>query len=392
MAGVKYRLGAGVSRPLAGLLVAGAAAVALCCAGIPVLAVVSSMVGDGDVAPAIAMSCGTPQLQVHDANMIKVLGFTDVQVNNGLTIVRAGQELQVPPRGWVVAVATAMQESDLRNQANQAVPASMRLPHEGASVDHDSVGLFQQRPNPPDGQGSWGSVQELMTPAVSAAKFYAALLKVSGWQSMPLTRAAQRVQRSAFPNAYAKHEQKAAVLVGAVTGGADQAADRQGQCAAPDQVTAGGWVRPVPGEVVSPFGQRAGRLHAGVDLDARMRTPIKAASAGTVIRALCDAATQAARGCDVDGSTSTPGCGWYAEVAHADGVITRYCHMVVRPLVAVGQQVVAGQQIGWSGTSGHSSGPHLHYEVHLDGDRSSRGAINPVPFMKAHGAPLGGSA
>lgn len=372
------------------LAVALSAAAVLCCGGLAA-GQVQALFGVGQTTTPAVQACGGTQLHIADAS-VKVAGFTGGQVANVRAIVQAGQQAKVPPRGWVIAVATAMQESNLHNEANTSVPRSMALPHEGAGHDHDSVGLFQQRPNPPDGAGSWGTVQELMTPATSAAKFYAALLKVSGWQSMPLTRAAQRVQRSAFPNAYAKHEQKAAALVGAVTGGADQAAEQQGQCAAPDQVTAGGWVRPVPGEVVSPFGQRAGRLHAGVDLDARRRTPIKAASAGTVIRALCDASTLAARGCDVDGSTSTPGCGWYAEVAHADGVITRYCHMIVRPIVAVGQQVAAGQQIGWSGTSGHSSGPHLHYEVHLRGDRSSSGAIDPVPFMKAHGAPLGGSA
>jgi murein DD-endopeptidase MepM/ murein hydrolase activator NlpD len=331
-------------------------------------------------------------MQVHDANEVKVDGFSTGQVANARAIVQAGQDMHVPPRGWVIAVATAMQESNLHNEANTGVPRSMNLPHEGAGRDHDSVGLFQQRPNPPDGQGSWGTVEELMTPATSARKFYAALLKVNGWATLPLTVAAQRVQRSAFPNAYAKHEAKAAALVGAVSGGADKAAVQPGQCAAPDEVTAGGWVRPVPGEVVSPFGPRGGKLHAGVDLDARKRTPIKAATAGTVIVARCDGSTAAVRPCDQDGSPSVPGCGWFVDLQHADGIITRYCHMIVRPIVAVGQEVAAGQQIGWSGTSGHSSGPHVHFEVHLHGDRSSHGAINPVPFMRDHGAPLGGSA
>jgi murein DD-endopeptidase MepM/ murein hydrolase activator NlpD len=63
--------------------------------------------------------------------------------------------------------------------------------------------------------------------------------------------------------------------------------------------------------------------------------------------------------------------------------------MVRRPLVSVGQTVKAGQQIGFVGTSGHSSGEHLHFEVHLNGDRSSEGAVNPVPFMRERGAPLG---
>jgi murein DD-endopeptidase MepM/ murein hydrolase activator NlpD len=64
--------------------------------------------------------------------------------------------------------------------------------------------------------------------------------------------------------------------------------------------------------------------------------------------------------------------------------------MVQRPMVKVGQEVTAGDQLGLVGTSGNSSGPHLHFEVHLNDDRSSAGAISPVQFMREHGAPLGG--
>jgi murein DD-endopeptidase MepM/ murein hydrolase activator NlpD len=74
---------------------------------------------------------------------------------------------------------------------------------------------------------------------------------------------------------------------------------------------------------------------------------------------------------------------------HAGGVMTRYCHMVMRPEVHPGQQVTAGQPIGLSGSSGNSSGPHLHFEVHLNGDRTAAGAVDPVPFMQQVGAPLG---
>jgi murein DD-endopeptidase MepM/ murein hydrolase activator NlpD len=56
----------------------------------------------------------------------------------------------------------------------------------------------------------------------------------------------------------------------------------------------------------------------------------------------------------------------------------------------VGEQVVAGQPIGLSGTSGHSSGPHLHFEVHVNGDSSPTGAVDPIRFMNNVGAPLGG--
>jgi murein DD-endopeptidase MepM/ murein hydrolase activator NlpD len=69
-------------------------------------------------------------------------------------------------------------------------------------------------------------------------------------------------------------------------------------------------------------------------------------------------------------------------------VITRYCHLLTRPAVAEGEQVGAGQVIGIVGSSGHSSGPHLHFEVHL-GDHSPATAVDPVSFMTAVGSPLG---
>jgi hypothetical protein len=72
---------------------------------------------------------------------------------------------------------------------------------------------------------------------------------------------------------------------------------------------------------------------------------------------------------------------WYVDILHAGNVITRYCHMVQRPSVVVGEAVTAGQQIGLSGSSGNSSGPHVHFEVHINGDSGSSGAVDPVPFM-----------
>jgi len=63
--------------------------------------------------------------------------------------------------------------------------------------------------------------------------------------------------------------------------------------------------------------------------------------------------------------------------------------MIQQPNVRVGQTVAAGEVIGLSGTSGNSSGPHVHFEVHLDGDRTSAGAVNPENFMRDVGAPLG---
>lgn len=141
-------------------------------------------------------------------------GFNRAQLGHATTIAEVAVSMRMRPRerAVTVALATAMQESGLKNYANRNVPASLRIRHEAVGQDHDSVGLFQQRPLPPHGNGSWGTVAELMDPPTSARKFYKALKRVDGWQHMPVTAAAQAVQRSAFPYAYAQHERKARQL------------------------------------------------------------------------------------------------------------------------------------------------------------------------------------
>lgn len=91
------------------------------------------------------------------------------------------------------------------------VPESLKYDHEGYGSDYDSVGLFQQRYTT-----GWGTVKSIMNPSESAKKFYKALKQVDGWQSMPVTVAAQTVQGSAFPDAYAKHTGNATAVVKAV--------------------------------------------------------------------------------------------------------------------------------------------------------------------------------
>jgi hypothetical protein len=122
--------------------------------------------------------------------------WDSTQRTNATTIIQVGQALGISKRGLVVALATAMQESQLYN-----------VGHLGARNDHDSLGLFQQRPSM-----GWGSAAQVTDPVYSATAFYLALKRVSGWESMQVTVAAQRVQRSAYPNAYARWEADATSL------------------------------------------------------------------------------------------------------------------------------------------------------------------------------------
>jgi hypothetical protein len=143
---------------------------------------------------------------------VPVGGLSQAQMDHAATIVRVGEQLKLPKQAYIIAIATALQESNLLNLANWGVSESLNLAHDGVGGDHDSVGLFQQRPS-----SGWGTVEELMDPATSATKFYDALMQIPGWQSMPVTEAAQAVQVSGFPDAYAQQEPLATLVVDALT-------------------------------------------------------------------------------------------------------------------------------------------------------------------------------
>jgi hypothetical protein len=140
-----------------------------------------------------------------------VAGLDQAAMDNATAIVDAGREMNLPRRAFVVAIATALQESQLRNLANPGVPQSMNLPNEGTGRDFDSVGLFQQRASM-----GWGRVDQLMNPKESARSFYSRLATIGGWEQLSITVAAQRVQGSAFPDAYAKHQSRAEEIVNAI--------------------------------------------------------------------------------------------------------------------------------------------------------------------------------
>ncbi len=188
--------------------------------GVPSLASVDMMrTGDDTVSrdhtrtpsSASASPSATPSAApVQTGPPASVAGLDQAEMANAAAIVRAGKQRGLPQRALVIAVATALQESNLYNVASSVVPESFNYPHQGVGSDHDSVGLFQQRAS----QG-WGAVQQLMDPAQSAGLFYDRLVRVGGWDSMSLTDAAQAVQRSAFPGAYQKHEARAQQIVAA---------------------------------------------------------------------------------------------------------------------------------------------------------------------------------
>ncbi|WP_255500156.1 M23 family metallopeptidase [Micromonospora sp. Llam0] len=80
--------------------------------------------------------------------------------------------------------------------------------------------------------------------------------------------------------------------------------------------------------------------------------------------------------------------GWYLELLHPDSTVTRYCHMLRRPPVEVGQQVAIGQIVGHIGSSGNSSGPHLHLETHTGQPATESNAVDPVGFFAIRGIDL----
>ncbi|MDQ1475999.1 MAG: hypothetical protein QOE62_1228 [Actinomycetota bacterium] len=120
------------------------------------------------------------------------------QAANSTPIAVVGKRLGLPDHAVTVALAAALQESKLHN-----------LPY----GDRDSLGLFQQRPS----QG-WGTTSEILTPSYAAAAFYRELKKVDGWQTIPVTDAAQKVQRSGAPTAYLQWESEARTIATALTG------------------------------------------------------------------------------------------------------------------------------------------------------------------------------
>lgn len=200
-----------------------AGAMAIVVIGIAVLATMTLMMGGSTMmfaTPCVGQSSVIP---ANGSIAGQTRGLDEKRAAYAREVIRAGRQMGISDYGIVIALATVAQESNFQMWANDGtgrlkadqggVVESLSYPHDRVGNDHGSVGLFQQQ------FPWWGSLAQLMDPGESARIFYAKLVQVPGWEGLPVTVAAQKVQKSAFPGAYAKHEPLARALL--VQHGAD---------------------------------------------------------------------------------------------------------------------------------------------------------------------------
>ncbi|MDF1480308.1 M23 family metallopeptidase [Leifsonia sp. H3M29-4] len=306
------------------------------------------------------------------------------QLTHAARIVTVGAQTQgVGRAGVLVALMAALTESRLRMLANpSAVPESTDYPNDGAGNDRDSLGLFQMRPS-----AGWGTVAELMDADYQARAFYGGatgpnypsprgLLDIPGWQSLDPGEAAQAVEVSAYPDRYQNYQPVAEAILTALTRRAETAPGGTPLGGVPETSTLvfplpnGTWVNTSDfGWRTDPFtGERA--FHSGTDWAAADGTPILALADGVVSHA---------------GLSS--GYGGLIIIEHTIGgerIASAYAHMWESGiLVSVGDRVVAGQHIGNVGSSGRSTGAHLHFEIRPGGTNSA--AVDAEPWLEARG-------
>lgn len=292
-----------------------------------------------------------------------IVGYGHDQLVNAAHIIQAGKDLGLSVRDQTIGVMTAMGESTLR------------VIDYGDAAGPDSRGLFQQRDN-----GAWGSYSDRMDPYISASNFFKAMMGVDGRDTLEPTIVAHRTQRNADPYHYTKFWDAAVTVVetlsgvdtGLSTGTGTAVCSTQTRTAG--QVNANGWALPDAGPITSPYGWRihpirgTSTFHYGVDLAAGCGAPIWAANDGVVI----------ARGFDTGGNG-------YLTIDHGGGIQTQYLHMYDSGMfVNVGDKVKGGQQIAEEGSSGQSTGCHLHFEVLVNGEN-----VDPETFMSGVGITLG---
>jgi len=179
------------------------------------------------------------------------------------------------------------------------------------------------------------------------------LAQAKGEQAANLSQLSAKDQ--ALADEIAQEQASSAALAAAIRAAQARAAASQGATATPSSA---GLIWPVSGPITSPFGPRWGSFHQGIDIGVPMGTPIAAAAAGTVIY-----------------------CGWEAGygnlvvIDHGGNLATAYGHQS-SIAVSCGQHVDQGQTIGYVGCTGHCFGPHLHFEVRINGD-----PVDPLGYL-----------
>ena len=348
------------------------------------LAVVMNPAAQASCLPGVGLSVGDipDHLEATTSDGIRIR-LDKIQLTRAATIISTGGRTKdVGRSGVIVALMAALTESSLRMLSNTSTyPNSTNYPHEGNGTDHDSLGLFQMRPNT-----GWGTVAQLMDPVYQVRAFFGGptgpnrgsprgLVDIAGWQQLSKGAAAQAVEVSAYPDRYARYEPVAEAILTALT---RSTSNNTGT--APTLPETSRVVFPLPSRTwvrTSGFGIRVHpvtgvrKLHTGVDFAAPEGTAILAAADGRVAFA---------------GAAS--GYGNLILIEHTvngQRVASGYAHMWASGIhVKVGDQVSAGQHIADVGVAGYSTGPHLHFEIRPGGAHAA--PIDPEPWLAGQGA------
>lgn len=331
------------------------------------------------------------------------------------TIIGTGKAMKVPQKGIVTALSTALVESQLKNYANDgeynepdkslgspddAAPLlnfakrSLTYPHDDVGTDQSSVGLFQQQAwwGVVEGSG-WkndpeGTMKRLMDPTFQAQKFYNSLMKIPNWQSLSEGDAAQAVQVSGRPFAYRDRVSEANALynkyqdtaksvtlydLGALAAPAPASSSGSSNSASSASSCGGTGATSIPLAksasyvITAPFGDTIFHPtpHAGLDIACHMGDIISSPVTGTVTIAM-------------NGNSSGYGDpAGNVKIRTSDGTVFWFWHLRATSVKA-GQQVTGGQPIGECGSTGNSSGPHLHLQAQVENSTNAKIKALPV--------------
>lgn len=339
------------------------------------------------------------------------------------SIIGTGKAMNIPEKGIVIAITTSIVESGIRNYANDGIydtsrnpadatlgaqaPAilafakkSMNFPHDAVGSDATSVGLFQQQAwwgtmggsnweNDPD-----GTIKRLMDPVFQSQKFYDALLKINGWEQLPHGVAAQKVQVSAFPDAYATRVSEAQTLYEKEKGNAKdvtlydfggkfEGGDGEGSpsvpsnCGSTNSSTGIVLDKSALYQITAQFSQPRGAellgAHQGMDIDCgddweNVYTPVS----GVVTIA-------------TNGNPSGYGSPAGDVMIKTDDGTQVQLHHLRNVFVGPGDIVEGGQAIGECASTGLSTGTHLHLGIFVgDSTNMALKALPKSPYLSGY--------